>query len=321
MTRLACFVAVLLTTACAGAEEAPGLAWKLEKGSVLRYRHTSDQVAIHTGAGSSEPASTKQKTSIDYRLSVLDFDPATRLARVLCRYDAVSVELEQMVIGLVQWDSRKREDLSRADDPAVRPFAQLLGQSFSFLLSPAGEVSDLRGHEKVREAVIAGLEDSPFARTAIGGSFSEDALRFELQRAFAFVPTSTAEAARPEWRRSFERKIVLLGTLSYDLRYRREPAAATGTAIAFTGELRQVAPPGAVDDPIAAQTTVTFEGGKVEGTAIFDPAHGRLERAQAVARMKVTTRVGNVAAPDEGPGAASASTDVTQTIAIERLPD
>jgi len=120
------------------------LAWKLEKGATLRYTLDSDQEATQRLAGSDpEGFKTTQRELIEYRLSVLDVDPVSGTARVLCRYERVQIDLNQMMLGMVKWDSRDRDDVARADEPAVKPFARLVGQEFSFLLSPSGDVADV----------------------------------------------------------------------------------------------------------------------------------------------------------------------------------
>ncbi len=324
LAALALAAAALAPLARAG--DPVTLAWKLEKGTVLRYRFSTEQVSVQRSVppdpAGGEGVQTKQIETIEYRLTVLDRDPASGAARIVCRYEHVAVELEQMMLGRIKWDSKKREDLARGSEPAVRPYARLLGQEFSFLLAPSGAVSDVRGHDKVRAEVLAGLEDSPFAALALGGAFGDEAVRSDLERAFAILPPGPIEPGA-SFARTFDQPLPLLGTLRYETKTALEKVADGKAHLAFETALAAVGSPApaAAADPVASKIEIEFKGGKGKGTVVFDAAAGRLERSEGEVRMTLASRLLPPVAPKEGPGAASVVSEVIQRFTIERIPE
>ncbi|HVY60709.1 MAG TPA: DUF6263 family protein, partial [Planctomycetota bacterium] len=249
------------------------LAWRLAKGATLRYRHTSDQTTLrHAPGAPASPDSDRrsvQRISTTYRLSVLEVDPTTSLPRVLCRYDALAIHFEMDPLGLVDWSSTKTEDLARAEEPSVRPFARLVGQEFSFLLGPDGSVRDVRGLDAVRKAMMQGLEDSAFAKLALEGAFSDEAVCEQLERGFAVLPEKPVEAGAT-WSKRFEQPIPLLGTLAFDVAERLEKLDERRATIGLDVKLSTAAPPPATDDPIAQKVEVKLVSGSGSGTALWN---------------------------------------------------
>jgi hypothetical protein len=307
-------------TARAEGGDAVALAWRLEKGAALRYRYASTQETVRREPGGPESATitTRQDEVIEYRLVALETDAASGAATVLCRYDRVAVDLEQLMIGRLRWDSRRREDLARGDEPLVRPYARLVGREFGFKLAPSGEVSDLRGHDKVRAAVLEGLEDSPFAKLALGGVFGDEAVRGALERAFAVVPTAPA-APGARWTRAFEQPVPLLGTLAYEVDHELVEVRDGVARIRFAARIRRARPADPAEDPLAARLEVNLEGAEGAGEARFSVAGGRLERSEARFAMTVSSRLLPPVAPREGAGATEAASRVVQSVVVERI--
>jgi hypothetical protein len=314
---------LLASTVLAADPPAPPLSWRLEKGAVLRYRYTTDQTTRHRQPNAppeTDAIETHQVERVEYRLTVLENDLATGTARVLCRYDQVAIELDTMALGKSAWDSKKEEDRARADDPAVRPFAHLLGQEFSFVLGADGAVSDVRGLDAVRRAVMAGLEDSAYARTALGGVFSDEAVRGELERGFRCLPPRGA-APGATWRPPpFEQPIPLLGTLVYDVDSKLESLDGGTATTSFKVRLSKGAPPApAAGDPIAQTIAVDLREGSGEGRAVFSATRGALERSEATFAMKLATRLLEPVAPKSGPKAVEALSEVAEKVTVERI--
>jgi len=302
------------------ADDAPlALEWRMAKGASLRYRYTSAQTTEQRQDGpSAETVTTSQREEIEYRLTAIEEDPRTGGARVICRYDQVAIDLEQLMLGRVRWDSRKKEDLARGEEPAVRPYAKLVGQEFGFLLGRGGHVSEMRGHDRVRAALLQGLEDSPFAKLALGGAFGDEAVRSALERAFAVVPTTTARKGDRFTSRR-EQPVPILGTLAYDTESVVAGVKDGIAEVTFTTRISRARPPVAAEDALAAKVDAELISGVGEGRALFSTRDARLERSEATVRMTVATRLLPPAAPKEGAGAVAVRSDVTQRITVERI--
>ncbi len=251
------FPAAAAAAGAARAEEA-ALRWRLEKGETLRYRMTVDQRTRHFGAGSptngpGDAVETAQRTRIVWRLSVREIDLSGN-ARVACRYEEVAVDLHQLMLGRIAWDSTKKEDAVRADDPAVRPFSKLVGREFSFALAPDGRIVEVAGFDAVAKELLDGVEDNPVAVAALTSAFGEDAVRAALERSFAVLPPAGgagagesgtggagggesgsggraggeasgsggragASTSPASWRRAVEQAVPILGRLRYETDY------------------------------------------------------------------------------------------------------
>jgi hypothetical protein len=301
----------------AAAGAAAPLRWKLEKGTALRYRMTADQTASED-LGRGEPFETRQKSAIVYRLEVADVEP-TGSARVLCRYESVAIDMDQMMIGHVVWDSAKQADAARANDPIVKPFAQLVGKEFNFRMSPVGEVSDVRGYDEIAKAVLRGVEDNKVAQAALAAGFGQEAVRAALGRAFAVLPP---EGADERWERRSEQEIPLLGTLCYETSYAVEPAAAGGARAITAKTVLAVAGPAAGAagaEEIARALEIEWRGGKGEARILFAADLGRLVSSESTLEMALRSRALPPVAPEDGPNAVAADVRVRQTVKVELL--
>lgn len=308
-------IALLAREAAAATE----IRWKLAKGEVLRYRMTADQRSSQD-LGRGDPFETMQKSTIVWRLAVQEVDPAGN-ARILCRFEAVAIDMDQMMIGHVAWDSSKKEDLARAEHPVVKPFAQLVGKEFNFGLKADGSVTDVRGYDDVRNAVLDGVKDNPLAQAALSSGFGDEAMRASLERAFAIVPEKPVEKGAT-WARASAQKIPLLGTVRYAAEYTLAELDSAGRARIAAKTALAVAEPAAAETSgdLAQRVEVEWKGGSGEGTIVFACAAGRLERSETKVEMALRSKVKPPVAPIEGPGSVAADVKVRQTVTVEMLP-
>jgi hypothetical protein len=323
--------AILLFAAIAAAAPARAadfaLRWRLEKGEVLRYRMVAEQKTTH-GAQNGEPVETSQRTRIVWRLAVREIDRAGN-ARIDCRYEEVAVDLDQLVLGHIAWDSTKKEDLASGDDPAVRPFAELVGQQFSFSLAPDGTVREVAGFDRIVKAMLSGLEDNPIAVAALSSGYGEDAVRAALERSFAVVPAASAVPENARWRRESEQSVPVLGTIRYETDFaiegvKRPEGGGPGLFRIGANVRLSAVPPAAPGEEGAAQgferwLGVVFEGGS-GSAAISFAERGYLEKSETRLEMKLRTSAKPPVAPAEGPGAAAIEAVVRETVTVERLP-
>lgn len=329
MARIAAALALVFLIVLAGsAARGVELRWKLGSGETVRYRLTTDQRARSTvsppgapATNGEEPVETRQRQAIVWRMTVLEVD-SRGLARIACRYESIAVDMEQMMLGRIAWDSTRREDAARSDDPVIRPFATLVGLEFQFGLGARGEVVDVRGFEKVRDAMLRGLDDNPFARAALTSGFGEDATRAALERAFAFVPEKPVEPGAT-WSTQSDQSIPLLGTLRYATTWRL--AGLDGGAATIEGRtaLSAIAaePANGPGGPLAEPLDIEWKGGEASSTIQFSIETGRVLKSETRARMALRSKVKPPVAPADGPSAVAADVAVEQTSVVELLKD
>jgi hypothetical protein len=317
---ITCGLAVLAMALGARDSRAAEIRWKLAKGDVLRYKMTADQKTTQD-LGRGDPFDTAQRSTIVWRLAVQEVDPAGN-ARILCRFEAVAIDMDQMMIGRVAWDSTKKEDAARADDPVIQPFAQLVGKEFNFGMSASGRVTDVRGYEDVARALLSSVKDNPLAQAALASGFGDEAVRASLEGAFAVVPKAPVERGAT-WQRTSERRIPLLGTLRYATEFRLDDLEAGGARARIGAKTRlDVVEPAGTEAAadLAKRLDVEWKGGGGEATIAFGVEAGRLERSESRVEMTLRSKARPPVAPGEGPGAVGVDVKVRQLVVVELLP-
>jgi len=277
------------------APAAPPLRWRFEKGEPpLLYRYASKQTSEMTFAGApagSEPARSRVDLRLDYRLSVQETDPATGVAQILCRYEEVALAGEQVLLGKFAFDSAT-EDARLVDDPRLKPYAALVGLEFVFLLAPDGRVPEVRGLDKVRQAMLLGSEDNPVAVHDVRTHFGDAAVRAQLERSFHVVPDDPAAASGARWARTVEAPVALLGGVRHETAYVLAERDAGGMArIAFETKLAKGETPPDPTVPQHGLVELALVGGGGSGEILFDAAAGRIARSSQRVEMEVKARL------------------------------
>ncbi len=321
----------------AAAEEdgAAALAWKLEAGKTIRYRYSLEQTAKQNLLG--EELTSRQSQRFVLRMTVQEVEVAGEeeggeaprplpIFRIGVRYEAVAVRLTQAGLGELTYDSTRKEDAARADDPAVRPFARLVGEEWSFRMEPTGRVVAVAGLERVRQKLLHGYEDEPVAVAMIDGLFGDATMRALLEQSLTVGPGAAASPpgnglpVEPveRWRRTFERDVPYLGKLAYANRYvlgeRVEVEGKGARKVTVETEIALVAPSDPAKNPAAPFLKVELRGGKGTGEVLFGTEEGCLLRSSQSLEAEF---VAELATPEGG--SEKATSRVAQTIAVERI--
>lgn len=292
---LALGLAALAAPARAQETPPPALRWRFDRSEpALLYRYASKQateLAFADAPAGSPPARSRLDTRIDYRLTVQEVDPVTGVARISCRYDTVAVDGEQALLGKFAFDSAK-EDARQVDDPRMKPYAALTGQEFVFLLAPDGRVPEVRGLDKVRQAMLLGSEDNPVAVHDVQTNFGDAAVRALLERSFHVLPDDPAAPAGAKWTRVVEAPVALLGGVRYETAFKLGERHVAGIAtIAFETKLAKGEAPPDRSAPQHGLVELTLVGGGGSGEVEFDAAAGRIARSSQKVEMEVKARL------------------------------
>lgn len=165
---------VLLAVQADGAIE---LRWKLRKGDELRYRTSHKSTA--EGAG----VFLEKEMAITYAHAVTEVDERG-VAILRCTYEALAVKAS----GIQNYEYDSRKDKEPPPDPGVRTIARLVGQSFTLKLSPAGRVTEVRGFDKILDALVKDTADPEAVRKALQQVFSDEATQSMMQQIYLPLP-------------------------------------------------------------------------------------------------------------------------------------
>lgn len=299
-------MAACLLGSAANAEEGVKLRYKLAKGQKQIYRTTT---------------SIKQTQKVGERKMDFTMSNATVVVRTLKEVDKkgnlhVDVETKSLkatlggVLGDYKYDSTKKENDEASEiGAALTPvYDTLNGSSITVVVSPRGEVQDVKGYTELLKDV---LKDNPLGERFVGGSSKEMA---KLQ-AGEFYPVLSKNPVRPGdfWDSPFELTIPKLGKFTGKNNYTFDGPGKLGKKktlkISVTTEL-------SADLKLSmgeAKVTGNLSIGNSSGTIHFDPETGQILKSTATYTMTGTLNI------TAGDNQFTVDMEQKQTAGIERL--
>jgi hypothetical protein len=185
------------------------------------------------------------------------------------RYDAVAARAS----GIQEYDYDSEKDKEPPDEPAARMLSKLVGQSFTMKMGPDGKVLDVRGSEKLVEAMSRGLAGDDAAREkarqALGQMFSDEAFKSRMGQLAPPLPARAVKRG-DTWSNDFTIQLPLVGGVTYAIRSTLADAKEGNARI--DQEIRVEFKRGE-DNPLAEQVEVKDAKGK--SSAVFSIANGR----------------------------------------------
>jgi hypothetical protein len=289
-------LALALTLPLAGTPTAPSpgteetrIAWRFEKGDVLRYRNTMEMEQTVSG-----PADVTVKTTtaqvLAQKVLAVDDDGT---ASMKCTWEALRMRVAAPMGAGMEYDST---DPASTPPQAMKGLARLVGLAFDMRMRPTGEVLALQGVD----AAVAKLfpEGEPSAagmKAAFAGMLDEEGLKRTLETA---VWPEQPVAVDDTWERDVEMPIGPLGTLRAHYRYTYEgPAEELGAHCAKVGvEFTMTAGASKPDFshlPGADVLDVEVEIGDSDGsgTLWFSTERGRLVRSDMATGIELVLRM------------------------------
>ena len=182
-------VAVALAAAFATparAQEKATLRLRLKQGQPYSITMTADQKIAQTINGN--PQNTTQTMGVTFTLLPSKVEPDGTIHGTYT-YDAVRVKMNGPG-GAVDYDSAKGGEAPT--HPMARVFAALVGQKLDVVMAPDGRVTDLKGGDRLVEAIAKAVEIPEAARAGfeqqMKAQFGEDALKRNFEQMTAIYP-------------------------------------------------------------------------------------------------------------------------------------
>ncbi len=179
------------------------LRWKFRKGQQLWYQVTQKNTIDTAGM------TMEQSNRTTYSHSVADVDE-TGTATLTVKYEAVAAK----ATGLQEYDfdSEKQKEPD-SDNPTVRMLSRMVGQSFTLKMGPDGKVREVKGFDKIFEALFKGLEDDPqmqAARQMLKQSYSDEAMQSMMQQMYMPLPEGAVKKG-DSWKSDFAIQLPIVG--------------------------------------------------------------------------------------------------------------
>ena len=248
------------------------LRWKYPKGETIRYR-MSQKVSSEVNG-----TPVRQQMATTVALAVKDVDEKG-VVTLEARYEAVAARAS----GVQEYDYDSEKDKEPPDDPAARMMSKLVGQSFGLTMSAAGKVLEVKGYEKLVEAMSRGVADDEAgrerARQALAQMFSDEAFKSRMQQLAPPLPEGRLKKG-DGWSGDFTIRMPVVGTVRYVLRSKLADVAGGDALIDQEIKVEFKADP---ETPLSEQVQVRDAKGK--STAVFSVARGRFVSQKAAVEM------------------------------------
>lgn len=201
---------------CAG-EDRLDLSWKWHEGDTLRYR--SSEVQSQRLTTEEGEVGVHQEQIVLITLDVLKILEGNR-ARVRNTYDSFYIDIKNSETR-IQYDSALGRDQKSANHPLVRPFRQMVGQSFDMVINSAGVIGRIEGFAEILQSIMDGmqLDASSPAVQLFRQAFSEEAVRAQVEMLFRVVPPEPVRVG-DTWNRSSETPVPGVGMSRTTMRYK-----------------------------------------------------------------------------------------------------
>jgi uncharacterized protein DUF6263 len=255
-------------------DDAVELRWKYEKGQELRYRTTQKVSSDVNGTP------VRQQMSTTMALEVKEVDEKG-VVTILVRYEAVAARAS----GVQEYDYDSEKDKEPPDDPPTRMMSKLVGQVFTMKTGPDGKVLEVRGYEKLVEAMSKAFGEDEAARErakqALKQMFSDEACQSRMQQLAPPLPAGKVRKG-DGWSSDFSIRLPFVDCVTYKI---RSKLADVKDGNALVDQEIAVEFKGSDDkeNPVAGQVEVREAKGKASG--VFSIARGRFLSHQAAVDM------------------------------------
>eukprot|EP00913_Durusdinium_trenchii_P006303 g5915.t1 len=179
-----------------GAQRGAELVWRWEVGSERAYRLIEQMLQTVSGERGDELSWRREITYVERVLSMDEDEVAT----VQREYTRVSVEVQSEHAGEARYDSEDPETHGDREKMLVAPFAELVGQSVTFRVTPGGEVLSAEGASAAWDAMLGGFGGGKIGELLSGGSMQDQSGRLarQIQDGLAMIP-GRAVRRRESW--------------------------------------------------------------------------------------------------------------------------
>lgn len=254
------------------------LRWKFQKGQELRYRIS--QLTTIDAAGLTVEQS--MRTTYLYAVSEVDEKGTATLA---VKYEAVAVKAS----GLqdLDFDSEKHKEVPA--DPTAQLVSRLVGQSFTLKLGPSGKVLEVKGFDRILDALFKEGADDPqqaLQREALKQAYSDESIQSMMQMMFMPLP-ETPVGTGDSWKTELAFQMPVAGKARLAGTSRLAGLERAEARLEQEWKLETVPPEDADKNPMAGLVKLNSVKGK--GRAAFSTERGLFLDSKMESTMVMTT--------------------------------
>jgi hypothetical protein len=251
------------------------LRWKWQKGQELVYK-SSNKTLMEFGG---QPID--QQMGYTYSMTVTDVSDGGE-ATIQVKYLAV-VAKGVGPAGEFDYDSEKDKEAPKEGAAALQ--ARMIGQSYTMKMNAQGRVTEVKGYDKVLEAMMKGVGDEAGPMKAqLKQLFNNDVAKGMMQRQVPPFPEGRVGKG-DSWTNDFVVKMPMVGGLKFAMKAKLAELQDDSATIAQDVQVGMVGAEENSDNPLAG--LMEIKNGAVKGTAVFSTAKGCMLSQTAALDMKI----------------------------------
>jgi hypothetical protein len=292
---------VLVCSSSLAARQDVTLRYRWTKGDTLRYRITQQSTTTIGGIPGMDNLTIEQSIVQVVSTSVDDV-AADGAATLKQSVESVKMDLTSPVFA-ASYDSAKPEAATDQLSATLKGvLSQVIGQSYTVVMGPTGEVLKVEGVSKMAEKMFSNVSADPAAAGVLDGlkaGLSDDSMRSLLAQSFSQSPNRPLKVGE-SWTYDVVQKNPMLGgiitSVKMTLKSVDGEASKRVATIATASDVKQDAAAPPAPNPMGM--TMKLSPGTGDGEQVFDVAAGRLTRATI--RMSMPMSMSG-AGPDGSP--------------------
>jgi len=253
------------------------LRWKYTKGQEIRYK-TIQRVTMDAAG-----AKVRQETTTTFSMNVTNGDPKGE-ATILAKYEAVGVQMS----GLQELDYDSEKDKEVPEDPQVQMLAKLVGQSFTMKMTASGKVVEVKGFDKILEAMTKGAgekEGQEQAQMMLKQMFSDESFKSMMQQMSPPLPEDKVGKG-DTWSNDFTMKLPFLGGMKFGIKSKLDDLNERTATIQQDLKIELKGEGEDKDNPLAG--VIEIKDAKGKSTAIFSIERGLFLSQKATMDMTLS---------------------------------
>ena len=293
------------------------LRYRWTKGETIRYRIVQQNTTTISGLpGGMGDMSIDQSMSqtIRWVAEEVAADGTTTLRQV---FEAVKMEMNSPMFGM-SYDSAKPDAGDNPMNAMLKNiFTPLMGQSFTLVMAPTGEVQKVEGLSKLAEKMFQNIPQDPAAAGMLDGlkaNLSDEAMRGMFMQSFAQFPNKALKSG-DTWNTQISVANPMLGGLNTSVTSTLKAVEGDGSnrvaTIVTASTIKQDATKPAPANPMGLTMQLGDAAG--DGEQMFEAGTGRFRRSTN--RVTIPMSVSG-AGPDGTPLNMKTNVKTTTTVEI-----
>ncbi len=254
------------------------LKWKFQKGQEHRYRLTQKMATEFGGA------SILQEMASTYSMSVTEVDEKGA-ATLSCKYEAVAVKAN--FPEEYDYDSEKDKEPPEQEYPKM--MSRVLGKSFTMKMTTSGKVTDVKGIDKVLEAMLQGAGNEQ-AEMMAKQMFNDESFRTMMQQMSPMLPEQKVGKG-DTWASDFTVKMPIIGGLKYAVKSKLNDLKDQNALIDQEIKI-EVKADADENNPLAGLFEI--KNAKARASSVFAVEQGRFVSQRAVMEMTISVQGNDV---------------------------